>query len=74
MKIEEVLRAATLNLLPQKSRNLCKSEYQFSTAWCKFRNATLVAKNNVDISTYPKLKAFLKKQFMGYKPKGTFKT
>ncbi|RZC38592.1 hypothetical protein BDFB_008912, partial [Asbolus verrucosus] len=26
----------TLNLLPEKSRNLYKNEYQSFTAWCKF--------------------------------------
>ncbi|RZC42599.1 hypothetical protein BDFB_010154 [Asbolus verrucosus] len=42
-----------------------------ASLWSKYSmlKAALAVKNNVNINTYPKLKGFLKKQSVGYKPK-----
>lgn len=101
--IEQAANRATLDLLPQKSRQQydiaynrfmqwCKSKkvegkfsetvflaffeekskvWKSSTLWSNFSmiEASLLIKNDVDISKYHKLIAFLKRQNVGYCPK-----
>lgn len=101
-EIVEIALNATLNLLPQKSREKYECAYQkfmewrknkkipsfsenvilayfeeqsksykASTLWSQYSmlRSTLSIKNNVDISKYVKLRAFLKRQNDNYKPK-----
>ncbi|KAJ8976761.1 hypothetical protein NQ317_003721 [Molorchus minor] len=64
-EIYEAANKATLNLLPDKSRQTYLKQYESFMEWCK----TLMVKNNIEISKCPKLIAFLKKQNVGYQAK-----
>lgn len=101
-EIREQAIAATLDLLPAKSRKLYEKEYDLFMHWCKQKTvsnisesvlltylsekaktfkcsslwskfsmlkAVLNVKNNVDVSNYQKVKAFLKRQSTGYRAK-----
>lgn len=101
-EIYEAANAATLNLLPDKSRQMYLKQYESFMKWCDTRKAkilneevflvffsekaksfksstlwsyysmlksTVMVKNNIDISKFPKLIAFLKKQSVGYRAK-----
>lgn len=101
--VEEAANRATLDLLPQKSRQQYDIAYKRLIEWCKMKKvadkftenillayfeeksklwkastlwsnfsmikASLQIKNNVDISKYYKLIAFLKRKSVGYRPK-----
>lgn len=103
LDIEQAANRATLDLLPQKSKQQYDIAYSRFMQWCKSKKvegkfsetvflaffeekskvwksstmwsnysmikASLLIKNNVDISKYHKLLAFLKRQNVGYRPK-----
>ena len=101
-EIYEAANAATLNLLPKKSRQIYLRQYDTFMEWCnmhKTKNlreevflaffsekakiiksstlwstysmlkSTILVKNNIDISKFSKLIAFLKKHNVGYQAK-----
>ena len=101
-EIMEIAKEVTLELLPQKSREVYECAYNRFIQWCTEMNvktytesvllayfanlsatmksstlwsmysmlrSTLNLKNGFNISGYSKLKAYLKKQNVGYKPK-----
>lgn len=101
-EVLDIAKAATLNLLPDKSRHRYEKEYGLFMDWCsskkvkaisedvmlayfvdKFKDSkssslwsyysmlrsTISIKNNVDISRYAKLMAYLKRKSVGYKAK-----
>lgn len=98
----EAANAATLNLLPEKSRTQYENVYKRFKEWCQKKKTTqfsenvllayfaekskhlkpstlwseysmvracLIVKDNVDIKTYSRLVAFLKRQSVGFRPK-----
>lgn len=64
------VQAATEDSMLVYFDELCKV-YKPSSLWSKYSmiRANLVAKENIDISQFKKLFAFLKRQSEGYKPK-----
>lgn len=54
-------------------RNLMKRQYKPSTVWSMYSmlKKTLICKQNVDMKQYCRLRAFLKTNSDGYKPKQT---
>ena len=98
-EIMQIAKEDTLELLPQKSREVYECAYNRFIQWCTEMNvktytesvllayfvttiksstlwsmysmlrSTLNLKNGINISSYSKLKAYLKKQNVGYKPK-----
>jgi hypothetical protein len=65
-KITEYNENVLLAFFSQKAE-----KYKSSTLWSTFSmlKATLIAKNNINIGSYPKLMAYLKRQNVGYKAK-----
>lgn len=97
-----VARAASLNLLPEKSKNLyiatydkfmkwqqsketssfsenillayfstLSEKYKASSLWAQYSmlKSTIIANHNIDVKSYSKLIAFLKKQSVGFASK-----
>lgn len=101
-EIVEAAEAATLSLLPEKSKKTYDNAYRRFEDWCHLKNvnginetvllayfserskqvkssslwseysmvrAQLMAKQNMNIKTYARLQAFLKRNSVGYRPK-----
>ncbi|KAJ8982373.1 hypothetical protein NQ317_006960 [Molorchus minor] len=71
---EEIVEAANIaisNLLPTKSRSLYDIAYNRFKKWCAEKNvqSCLIIYDNIDISKFPKLIAFLKRTGDGYQAK-----
>ncbi|RZC34761.1 hypothetical protein BDFB_012544 [Asbolus verrucosus] len=75
-EIRQITENTTVNLLPIKSQYKYEKQYHHFKQWCAESQIQVVSENaclnihkNVDISSYKRLQAFLKRCSQGYIPK-----
>ncbi|RZB39262.1 hypothetical protein BDFB_012888 [Asbolus verrucosus] len=70
-EIRQITENITVNLLPIKSQHKYEKQYHHFEQWCaesQIQGACLNIHKNVDISSYKRLQAFLKRCSQGYIP------